>query len=86
MLLWSPTLSKLCKDKMACSNTTEQGEDDTRESEIGPSLSRALSITGFIMLPVINQSSGLCCAPASLMAMCKSSAYCLYPYAVINIV
>ncbi|PTB45557.1 hypothetical protein M441DRAFT_43580 [Trichoderma asperellum CBS 433.97] len=66
---------------MACSNDTEQGEEDTRESEIGPSRSRSPSTTDFIMLPVINQSSGLCCAPASLMAMCKSSAYCLYPRA-----
>lgn len=87
-LLWSPTLSSVCKDKKKWHVRmivirSKAKEKNTRESEIRNSLSLYLRLL-LIILPVIHQSVH---RPACVTACaCKCSAYYLYPYAVINII
>jgi hypothetical protein len=59
VLLWSPTLSSVCKDKeknglLSNDGNTEQSEQDTRESEIRNS--PCLQLRPLMILPVIHQS------------------------------
>lgn len=58
-LLWSPTLSRECKDKeknglFSNDSNTEQSEENTRESEIRNAPS--LYLRPLMVLPVIHQS------------------------------
>lgn len=90
-LLWSPTLSRECKDKgknglFSNDSNTEQSEENTRESEIRNAPS--LYLRPLMVLPVIHQSihPPACVTRLQAACACKFSAYCLYSYAVINTV